>query len=253
MKAKFSTFFTFMTLMILFACSETADTGPDTALSNTRSMLDDPIDDPGDNDGGGQLATPTLIAPAIGGLANNTSVNFSWTAVPGFTVKYNLYVGLNENLGINPMRFNNITSTSYTVNGLQRLEKYYWRVEAMVTNDATFSELGHFIVNVATPTASGFVTNGGVPNLSWNSVPGATHYKVKRISSVAGVASQNFTTTSTQFSDPLPFNVQASTGSLFNSVSYAVSAVATATDGTMVESPLSQYKVFVKVGDGGGF
>jgi hypothetical protein len=90
------------------------------------------------------IDVPILISPPDSAVNVSTSPTFEWTPVIG-AVSYTLQIstfGSFINFVINQP---GITSTSYSVNGLEENKKFYWRVRGATTNyEGLFSQVFRF-------------------------------------------------------------------------------------------------------------
>lgn len=123
-----------------------------------------------------------------------------------------------------------------------------WNDNARVWNERAATVANFRSPLPAIPQLSGSVSNG-MPHLSWNSVAGATSYKINRTSfNNPSVSDATFTTTGTTFTDnSLPFMVQVDIG-MFGNIGYTVQAV-----NSSGESTPSQSVFYAEQGGGGWF
>jgi len=126
---------------------------------------------------------PTLVSPPNGATGLPTSLTLKWNASAGAT-SYRLQVSTNPGFTSTVVDQSGIIETSYTVSGLLANTTYYWRVYAVNAGSASdWSSVWSFTVIVAAPTLiapsngeAGVSTN---PTLSWNTVAGATSYRLQ--------------------------------------------------------------------------
>ena len=90
------------------------------------------------------IDVPILISPPDSAVNVSTDPTFEWTTVNG-AVSYTLQIstfGSFINFVVNQ---SGITSTSYSVNGLEENKKYYWRVRGATANyEGLFSQVFRF-------------------------------------------------------------------------------------------------------------
>ncbi|MCX6318719.1 MAG: T9SS type A sorting domain-containing protein [Bacteroidetes bacterium] len=126
------------------------------------------------------LSCSNLLSPAAGSTINNTSVNFSWTAVPG-AIAYKLYSGTSFPLTLQ----GSYAGTTATVSGLLPNTNYSWyvvpvgfncEVTGCESSAITFNS-GCLALNCVTnlSPANGSTTSNGNVTLSWNATT-ATAY-----------------------------------------------------------------------------
>jgi hypothetical protein len=136
-------------------------------------------------------ATPVLSSPGDGATVVGASINFRWSEVGGAT-QYLLEVNTDPGFGTGTrFYYANVSSYSQTVSGFpQDGTTYYWRVTAGNSHGWSSATAGWSMVNIAgvvspittAPTlmspAQGGVVMGFPVTFSWNSVEGATKYRL---------------------------------------------------------------------------
>ena len=133
------------------------------------------------------LPVPTLISPANNATGVSLTPTFSWATVYGAT-NYTLQVSTDSLFTTTVINQTSIVGTSYqpTV-PLTNLIKYYWRIKAHNTSQATdWSSVWHFTTIVGVPNAPNLVSpennSTGIainPTFKWNTVAGATSYNIQ--------------------------------------------------------------------------
>lgn len=134
------------------------------------------------------LTPPLLISPANGATNRPRPVALSWSSVPGAS-RYALQISDTSTFGLILYSDLNVTSTSYSVQGLLANKLYYWRVKAI--NEYAMSEWS-VIRNFTTapaltppppPVLLGPINGAAkVPRpvrLSWYASAGADRYEVQ--------------------------------------------------------------------------
>lgn len=162
------------------------------------------------SDGGGGQSS-TLSAPTGFSLTQTSSaIKLSWNQVSG-AIGYAIYRALPSDDTYTYL--NAINATSYTDTDVESGQTYYYAVGA-VNEDYQVGELAedHITFNGSggggeTPTApatpSGLTATAGTSSisLSWNSVSGATSYKVYRATSASGNYSERDNVGNTSYTD----------------------------------------------------
>lgn len=134
----------------------------------------------------GTLAIPVLSAPANASINIAYNPTLSWSAVSGAT-KYRLEVSADASFATTFLAQDDIATTNLALSGLSPNTLYYWRVRAAnTTTTSNWSAVWNFTTLPAAPVAPTLAApaNGAVdipfnPTLSWNTVSGATKYRVE--------------------------------------------------------------------------
>lgn len=82
-----------------------------------------------------ELAVPTLSSPGNNSIGQNTSLTLDWNSVTNAT-SYDVQLSTNNNF-ISFVINENLTSTEKSVNNLQSLTQYFWRVRAISSSDTS--------------------------------------------------------------------------------------------------------------------
>jgi hypothetical protein len=90
-----------------------------------------------------QLAAAILRAPAKDGKVDANQVEFIWSRVPEAT-DYTLYLSQDSLFRSSQSILRNIGDTTVKVADLQREKTYFWKVEALGSKKASFSEVWKF-------------------------------------------------------------------------------------------------------------
>jgi len=156
--------------------------------------------------------TPTdfYVYSSVSPYVTSSSIKMDWDAVTGAT---GYYVYRSSSAYGTYTKVGNSTSTSYTDTGLSAGTTYYYKVSAY--NSAGESSLSAYDYSTTSPSSSGGGTS--VPSaptgvtatrqsasnvyITWNSVSGATSYKVYWSYTASGTYSLAGTTTSTNYTD----------------------------------------------------
>ena len=163
---------------------------------------------------------PTLVAPANG--AGNVSVapTFIWNAVTGATY-YHLQISTSATFTSTVLDKDSITVPTLAVTGLLNATPYYWRVSAWNVGGASayayaspfgFTTIVAPLAAPALATPANGATNVSItPTLTWNTVTGATTYRLQLAtdSAFASIVLTDSTLTITQRAvGPLSNNVK---------------------------------------------
>ena len=168
--------------------------------------------------GGGGTTAPATPTNVTATAQSSSSISVSWSAVTGAT-SYEVYYEVGSSTTKNLV--STVSSTSYTHTGLSASTTYYYYIKAI--NNAGASSFSSSAIATTTSGSGGGTTKPSAPTgvtasnvgsalipeirISWNSVSGATSYKVYRSSSASGTYSQIGSSTSyTQLSDISPLN-----------------------------------------------
>jgi hypothetical protein len=177
-------------------------------------------DNGGNDDGGGSTTTPSAPTGVTATAQSSSSISISWSAVSGAT-SYKVYYATSSS-GTKSLVYT-VTSTSYTHTGLTANTTYYYYVKAVnsagesgyssstsaKTSSSSSGGDGGSTTAPSAPTGVA-VSNEGtllIPTIivRWNSVSGATSYKVYRSATASGTYSQvGSATTSTSLIDNSP-------------------------------------------------
>ena len=206
--------------------------------------------------GNGNLTSATLHcapdAPVV--KISNSSASgkpqLTWRAVYGAT-SYRIYRSTSRGSGYSLL--GTTTATSYTNTGAKAGTTYYYRVKAV--NDAGLSPYSNVVsgkVKSVTPKPSAPVVKignsaaSGKPMLTWNTVSGATSYKVYRATSQNGtysllgtVTATSYTNTGAKAGTTYYYKVKAVNSAGESAYSNVVSGRATVTTLTMGHSSTS--------------
>jgi hypothetical protein len=196
MKTKHGLFFGFAVLALaaIFTLAGCGDNGDPSSP---------PFIPPG---GGGETTVPGVPAGVTATAQSSSSISVTWNSVSGAT-SYEVYYEIGSSTTKNLA--GTVSGTSYTHTGLQASTTYYYYIKA--TNSAGSS--GYSSYDYATTQSSGGGTN--VPSaptgvtataqssssirVTWNSVNGATSYKVYWAKSSYGTYDLDGTTTTTSW------------------------------------------------------
>ena len=143
---------------------------------------------------------------------SSSSITVSWNSVPSAN-GYNIY--RRTSLSGAETKVGTSTSTSYTDTGLSANTTYYYKVSAYntygesntsayLTPATTLSSGG--VARPSAPTGVSAAQSGSLVNVSWNSVSGATSYRVYRSSTSMGTYTQIGTSSSTSYPDNSPLS-----------------------------------------------
>lgn len=154
------------------------------------------------------IAAPTLVSPANNATnINSVTGTLTWTA-PSTSTLHRVQIATDAAFNNIVVNQNDITTTSYTYSNLQGMTAYYWRVYSYnANNSGTWAAPFKFTtglskVILASPTnnTAGQPING--VNLTWNTLNGATTYRVivsensdlsSPIQNVTGVTNTSYT------------------------------------------------------------
>jgi hypothetical protein len=133
----------------------------------------------------GDVAAPTLIAPANNAVVTTTTPTFEWSAVAG-SVGYDLTVtdtttGSQVVAYSTPASGNGTGATSYTPpNSLHEGDAFSWSVSAVTAGGQVGESPARIFVvlQVPTPVGPSGVVDSSKPTLQWASAPGASGYSV---------------------------------------------------------------------------
>lgn len=128
-------------------------------------------------------AAPTLASPSDGSTGIPTNATLSWNASSGAT-SYNFQVATSPSFSKPTTDQNDITETSFSIDGLLNNTDYFWRVSATNKGGTSdWSTIWQFTTIIAAPaapiltspadSATGISTN---PTLVWNPSDDATSY-----------------------------------------------------------------------------
>jgi hypothetical protein len=92
-----------------------------------------------------QLAAAILRSPAKNGLIESDQVEFKWSPVSEAT-SYTLYLSQDSLFKSGQSILRSISDTSLLVSDLQREKTYFWKVEAIGSKKASFSEVWKFSI-----------------------------------------------------------------------------------------------------------
>jgi fibronectin type 3 domain-containing protein len=134
----------------------------------------------------GAVSAPSLASPADGVTSQPTTVTLTWVASTG-AISYRLQVSPNNSFTILTFDDSTIVGTSAQVKSLLNGSTYYWRVSAKTAaGNSGYSAIWSFATIVAAPSQPTLATpaNGATNqplslNLSWNTVSGATSYRLQ--------------------------------------------------------------------------
>ena len=150
-------------------------------------------------------SAPAAPVVKIGNSSTSGKPMLTWNAVEGAT-SYRIYRSTAKGSGYSLL--GTTTATSYTNTGAKAGTTYYYRVKAV--NDAGLSAYSNIVsgqVKTVTPKPSAPVVKignsaaSGKPMLTWNTVSGATSYKVYRATSQNGTYSLLGTVTATSYTN----------------------------------------------------
>ena len=150
-------------------------------------------------------SAPAAPVVKLGNSATSGKPMLTWNAVYGAT-SYRIYRSTSRGSGYSLL--GTVTATSYTNTGAKAGTTYYYRVKAC--NDAGLSPYSNIVsgkVKSVTPKPSapvvkiGNSASSGKPMLTWNTVSGATSYKVYRATSQNGTYSLLGTVTATSYTN----------------------------------------------------
>ena len=147
---------------------------------------------------------PSAPVVKIGHSASSGKPQLTWRAMYGAT-SYRIYRSTSKGSGYSLL--GTTTATSYTNTGAKAGTTYYYRVKAC--NNAGLSPYSNIVSGnvVVTPKPSAPVVKignsaaSGKPMLTWNTVSGATSYKVYRATSQNGTYSLLGTVTATSYTN----------------------------------------------------
>ena len=193
---------------------------------------------------------PSAPVVKIGNSAASGKPQLTWRAVYGAT-SYRIYRSTSRGSGYSLL--GTTTATSYTNTGAKAGTTYYYRVKAV--NDAGLSPYSNVVsgkVKSVTPKPSAPVVKignsaaSGKPMLTWNTVSGATSYKVYRATSQNGtysllgtVTATSYTNTGAKAGTTYYYKVKAVNSAGESAYSNVVSGRATVTTLTMGHSSTS--------------
>ena len=193
---------------------------------------------------------PSAPVVKIGNSASSGKPQLTWRAMYGAT-SYRIYRSTSRGSGYSLL--GTTTATSYTNTGAKAGTTYYYRVKAV--NDAGLSPHSNVVsgkVKSVTPKPSAPVVKignsaaSGKPMLTWNTVSGATSYKVYRATSQNGtysllgtVTATSYTNTGAKAGTTYYYKVKAVNSAGESAYSNVVSGRATVTTLTMGHSSTS--------------
>jgi uncharacterized repeat protein (TIGR02543 family) len=149
------------------------------------------------------LEAPGIPANVTATAQSSSSIRVSWSAVSGAT-NYDVYYEIGDSTTKNFAA--NVSGTSYTHTGLQASTAYYYYIKA--NNSAGASGYSSFGYATTSSSSSGGTTVPSAPtgvsatastespyviNLAWNSVSGATTYRIYYGSSSSNITTLLFT------------------------------------------------------------
>lgn len=133
-------------------------------------------------------SAPNLVLPVNAATNVLTTPFMDWSDVSGAT-SYHLQISFNNQFNALALDQTGITSSQFTVptGYLSGTTQYFWRVSASnVGGDSPWSEVWNFTTTIGAPAAPQLLsppnTSIGItrtPILDWNTVPGATSYRVQ--------------------------------------------------------------------------
>ncbi|NQX66961.1 family 43 glycosylhydrolase [Paenibacillus alba] len=149
----------------------------------------------------------TTLAPAVPSNLTVTpspsTTTLSWSAVAGAT-GYHIYRSSALN-GTYTRIKSNATGTSYVDTGLASLSTYYYKISSInAGGELKLSDAVSSTTTVQTTNLSNLILTGktsATASLSWDSVTGATGYKLYRATKADGAYTQVYSGTSTSFTD----------------------------------------------------
>ena len=193
---------------------------------------------------------PAAPVVKIGNSSTSGKPMLTWNTVEGAT-SYRIYRSTAKGSGYSLL--GTTTATSYTNTGAKAGTTYYYRVKAC--NDAGLSPYSNVVsgkVKSVTPKPSAPVVKignsaaSGKPMLTWNTVSGATSYKVYRATSQNGtysllgtVTATSYTNTGAKAGTTYYYKVKAVNSAGESAYSNIVSGRATVTTLTMGHSSIS--------------
>lgn len=130
-------------------------------------------------------AAPTLLAPGNNVLNLPPAMTFAWTSISGATT-YDIKVATNSTFlpWTLVVDQTGLTSNSIFINSLSLNQTYYWKARGRTGNqEGTWSPTWTFSTAILTTPVlvspdSGATGKPLTTTLSWNTVPGATHYRL---------------------------------------------------------------------------
>jgi fibronectin type 3 domain-containing protein len=129
-------------------------------------------------------AAPTVVTAIA---ASSTSITVSWDAVSG-TMGYFVYRSTSSGGAYTKITTSAVTTTSYTDTELSGGTTYYYKVSATNSvGEGTQSTYTYATTSIAAPTGvTATATSSTSITVSWNTVIGASKYKIYRASASAG-------------------------------------------------------------------
>ena len=164
-------------------------------------------------DGNGDLTNATLHCAAVpaapvvklGNSATSGKPVLTWNAVPGAT-SYKVYRAASKSGTYSLL--GTVTATSYTNTGAKAGMTYYYKVKAVNSvGESAYSNIVSGQVKSVTPKPSapvvriGNSATSGKPMLTWNTVEGATSYRIYRSTSKGSGYSLLGTVTATSYTN----------------------------------------------------
>ncbi|MFA5795456.1 MAG: DUF2341 domain-containing protein, partial [Candidatus Brocadiia bacterium] len=156
------------------------------------------------------VGNPAVVVPANNAYGVSTSPSLSWTAPNGATA-YRLQLATDDGFNDVILDQSGIAVTSFPVSGLSTWTTYYWRLMASNSGGpGNWSSTASFTTTMDAPVLSAPANNASSiptsPSLSWDTVNGATSYRVQLsansgftsiLEDVSGVTATNHTLVTT--------------------------------------------------------
>ncbi len=133
----------------------------------------------------GGSGAPSLLLPKSNAMLADFTPTFDWSDSTSDLHHYELQLATDPAFTLNVVKYNNISASTYTINtALNVSTKYYWRVRtySAVREAGPWSEARYFRTAFASPTGGklkGITTGSRLPTFAWNTVVGATSYRIQ--------------------------------------------------------------------------
>ncbi|MBD3241991.1 MAG: hypothetical protein GF331_15485 [Chitinivibrionales bacterium] len=129
------------------------------------------------------LEAPALVSPANDAVDQPVALDLQWGAVTGAD-SYHLQVSATSDFSVLYVNANSVSTTSYSLSGLQNDRRYYWRVRARNTyGDGEWSAAWSFVTEAGVTQAPILISPAQdaidvplAPGLEWHAFAGALDY-----------------------------------------------------------------------------
>ncbi|TAL69415.1 MAG: M6 family metalloprotease domain-containing protein [Bacteroidetes bacterium] len=128
------------------------------------------------------LASPILLSPSNHESGVPETVSFHWLSV-NQALTFNIQSSTDSTFNSDTLNRTDISGTSIILGGFNNNTKYFWRVSGHnMDGDGLWSSINDFVIQLAPPVLvspnKDATVNPDSVSFNWNTVPGATSYKL---------------------------------------------------------------------------